>query len=363
MILDSFQYMNALDYFELFFMGVLASGALVLLMHRLAIPLGLMDVPCERKDHNGQVPLVGGMAVYIATAVILLFYQPHSVDRDLYLVASAIIVFIGVLDDKYDLTVRSRLIGQSLVALILIAGLQKHFFSLGDLFSIGTTIELYSFGIPFTVLAVLALINAFNMIDGIDGLLGFVSAVFYGFLGVQALLSGSIYIFITCLVLVACLIPFLAANLGFAPVGNKKIFMGDAGSMFMGLTVVWLTVEATQSSQPIVRPVTVLFFAALPIIDMIAIIIRRIKKGKSPLVADRDHIHHIFMRGGLSPRQTLLVLVTLSFMSAFFGLMLERFNVPDVLVLASFICLCVAYSIMVQHSWKFCRWLRSHFTK
>lgn len=333
----------------------------MLLMHRLATPLGLLDSPCERKSHNGHIPLVGGVAVYIASAFMLLFCQDVSLNRNLFLVASAIIVFIGVLDDKYDLTVRSRLIGQSLVALVLIVGLEKHFFTLGDLFSLGNEIELLNIGIPFTVLAVLAVINAFNMIDGIDGLLGFVSSIFYAFLGLQAFLSGNDYVFITCLVLVSCLIPFLLANLGFKPIGNKKIFMGDAGSMFMGLTVVWLAVESTQSEQAVVRPVTLLFFAALPIIDMLAIIVRRMRKGKSPFVADRDHIHHIFMRGGLTPRQTLLVLVSLSVLSAMCGFILEFLNLPDLIILISFGCLCAGYSFMVLHSWRFCRWLRRNF--
>ncbi|WP_404393178.1 UDP-N-acetylglucosamine--undecaprenyl-phosphate N-acetylglucosaminephosphotransferase [Pseudoalteromonas phenolica] len=344
-----------------FCFGVFVSGIFVLLMHRLAVPLGLLDSPCERKSHNGQIPLVGGVAVFIASAFMFLFFQDSSLKRDLFLVASAIIVFIGVLDDKYDLTVRSRLIGQSLVALILIVGLEKHFFTLGDLFSLGSDIELHNTGIVFTVLAVLAVINAFNMIDGIDGLLGFVSSIFYTFLGIQAFLNGNDYVFMGCLILVSCLIPFLLANLGFKPIGNKKIFMGDAGSMFMGLTVVWLSVESSQSGQVIVRPVTLLFFAALPIIDMLAIIVRRIRKGKSPFVADRDHIHHIFMRGGLTPRQTLLVLVSLSIISALCGFILEFFHFPDLIVLIVFVCLCAGYSFMVLHSWRFCRWLRRNF--
>ncbi|WP_257324848.1 undecaprenyl-phosphate alpha-N-acetylglucosaminyl 1-phosphate transferase [Pseudoalteromonas rhizosphaerae] len=351
--------MTTFYYISVLLVGIITSGFLVFLFHKLAEPLGLIDTPCERKAHNGNIPVVGGMVVYLSSAIMMLYFLENSVSRNLLLIATAIIVFIGVLDDKYDLTVRSRLIGQSLVSLILIAGLEKHFFHLGDLFSLGFHIELHSFGIPFTVLAVLAVINAFNMIDGIDGLLGLVSTIFFIALGLQAIQIGNDFILITCLVFVACLIPFLMANLGFKPVGNKKIFMGDAGSMFMGLSIVWLTVESTQGTQPIVRPVTVLFFVALPIIDMVAIIIRRLKKRKSPFVADRDHIHHIFMRGGLTPKLTLLILVSFSLLSAAFGLILEFINAPDIMILLAFGSLCLAYSIMVLHSWKFCKWLRA----
>ncbi|WP_421963502.1 UDP-N-acetylglucosamine--undecaprenyl-phosphate N-acetylglucosaminephosphotransferase [Pseudoalteromonas sp. SS15] len=348
-----------LTYFiTIFMIGVLVSSICVLILHKLAIPLGLLDTPCERKAHSGNVPLVGGLAVFLALSVMSLLFLEPSVNRNLFLIANAIIVFIGVLDDKYDLTVRSRLIGQSLVSLILIAGLENHFFHLGDLFSFGGNLELHAFGIPFTVLAILAVINAFNMIDGIDGLLGFVSAIFFIALGIQACVNGNSFILLICLLFVACLIPFLMANLGLKPIGNKKIFMGDAGSMFMGLSIVWLTVESTQSAEPIVRPVTVLFFAALPIIDMVAIIIRRLRKGKSPFVADRDHIHHIFMRGGLTPKQTLFVLSFLSLLGALLGLTLEYFDTPDVVVLFLFGVMCLGYSFMVIHSWKFCRWLR-----
>jgi UDP-GlcNAc:undecaprenyl-phosphate GlcNAc-1-phosphate transferase len=343
----------------IFIAGALTSLVFITLLHSFANNLGLIDSPCERKAHSGNIPLIGGMAVYFSFSIILIYALESSVERNLLLVASAVVVFIGVLDDKYDLTVRSRLIGQSLVSLILILGLENHFSNLGDLFSLGINIELGVFGIPFTVLAVLAVINAFNMIDGIDGLLGFVSAIFFLSLGVQAFLVENYFILTTCLVLVSCLLPFLAANLEVGLIGKKKVFMGDAGSMLMGLLIVWLTVESTQASNSqVARPVTMLFFAALPLIDMFAIIVRRLKKGKSPFAADRDHIHHIFMRGGLSPRQTLIVLTCFSFISASIGMFLEMIAAPDLIILIFFIVLCISYSFMVLHSWKFCRWLR-----
>lgn len=347
----------------IFLSGIISSLTLIFILHASANKLGLIDSPCERKAHNGNIPLVGGMAIFFAFAIILCLVLDSTVQRNLLLVSSGIIVFIGVLDDKYDLTVRSRLIGQTLVSLILILGLENCFSNLGDLFSFGFDIELGILGIPFTILAVIAVINAFNMIDGIDGLLGFVSSIFFLFLGIQSFISGNDFVFTVCMVLVSCLIPFLIANLEFKPVGNKKIFMGDAGSMLMGLLIVWLTVESTQSAEVVARPVSMLFFAALPLIDMVAIIVRRLKKGKSPFAADRDHIHHIFMRAGLTPRQTLLALTCFSLLSASIGLTLEVLAAPDLFILISFLVLCVAYSFMVLHSWKFCRWLRLHLHK
>ena len=111
----------------------------------------------------------------------------------------------------------------------------------------------------------------------------------------------------TVLIVVA-LIPYLIFNLGFCGTRYRKIFMGDAGSMFIGFTVVWLLVTNTQGQSASFRPVTALWIVAIPLMDMAALIVRRIKKGRSPFHADRDHLHHICQRMGYSKIQTLFII-------------------------------------------------------
>ena len=110
--------------------------------------------------------------------------------------------------------------------------------------------------------------------------------------------------------------------------------MGDAGSMFIGLSVIWFLMHATQGEKVAFRPVTALWIIALPLMDMLAIIIRRARKGLSPFVADRDHLHHIFMRIGFSPRKSLLIIVLFSMFMSSIGILGELFLVHESIMLA-----------------------------
>jgi UDP-GlcNAc:undecaprenyl-phosphate GlcNAc-1-phosphate transferase len=113
-------------------------------------------------------------------------------------------------------------------------------------------------------------------------------------------------------IFVAALSAFLLFNLGGLRRLFGKVFMGDAGSMMKGLSVVWLLVPGTQNGQPSFRPFTALWIIAFPLMGMFAVMHRRIRKGKSPLSADRDHLHHIFMRFGYSSNGALLIIGILS---------------------------------------------------
>ena len=142
---------------------------------------------------------------------------------------------------------------------------------------------------------------------------------------------------------------------------GKKIFMGDAGSMFMGLTVLWLLTMSTQStekSEAIFRPVTALWIIAIPLMDMFAIMIRRIRKGNSPFQADNGHLHHICMRLGLSSRQSLWAISTLAITFASVGILGEHFQVVEWVMLVLFFLVFAAYSFSLQHAWKFIRALK-----
>ena len=134
--------------------------------------------------------------------------------------------------------------------------------------------------------------------------------------------------------------------------------MGDAGSMFIGLSVIWFLMICTQGEKITFRPVTALWIIAIPLMDMMAIILRRVRKGQSPFSADRDHLHHIFMRLGFSSRAALRCIVVTSVFMSMLGILGEILAVPDVIMLALFIILFIVYSQSLQHCWKVARFLR-----
>lgn len=327
----------------------------------LAPKIGLIDIPCERKVHQGNVPLIGGMSIYIAFSLTLLFFGYDDNSMILVLLSMAFMVFIGVLDDKYQLSVRARLIGQLLSASIIVFGLDLYLHSFGNLLFLGD-INLGVFGYTITLIAILGAMNAFNMIDGIDGLLGGLSVV--SFLGIFFISSigGNTFLANLSLLIIAILIPFMLANIGGSKFFRTKIFMGDAGSMFIGLLIVWMLIVGTNNAEarsaPTFRPVFALYIVALPLMDMVAIMYRRARKGQSPFHPDRNHMHHIFMRAGFSPKQALLFLVLIAFIILLVGVGMELSKAPESIMFLVFIILFVVYSYLIQHAWKVVKFSR-----
>ena len=124
--------------------------------------------------------------------------------------------------------------------------------------------------------------------------------------------------------------------------------MGDAGSMFVGLSVIWLLTMGTQGEQASFRPVTALWICAIPLMDMLAIVVRRYKNGKSPFKPDRDHLHHILQRIGFSSRQTLVIISSTAVTLSGLGLAGEYFYIPETIMLLGFLILFTLYSLIIR---------------
>jgi UDP-GlcNAc:undecaprenyl-phosphate GlcNAc-1-phosphate transferase len=319
----------------------------------IAIDVGLVDKPNARKHHNGQVPLIGGISIFAAVLAASLIWLPNTLELRMYLVASAMMVFIGALDDKFDLKVRIRIVGQIIIASLMIYGVGGYISNLGNLFSFGD-IELGPIGIVFTYFAIIVVINAYNMVDGIDGLIGSLSLNTFTAIAILFLISGNTSYLSYPLILATATLPYLIFNLGFFKSYSKKIFMGDAGSMFIGLSVIWLLTIGTQGESASFRPVTALWICAIPLMDMLAIVMRRYRKGKSPFKPDRDHLHHILQRAGLSSRQTLVVISIASALMSILGVLGEYFQVAESIELALFVLMFILYNKYARHfSWKY----------
>ena len=318
----------------------------------VAIEIGLVDKPCERKQHAGHIPLIGGISIFLAVLAASLLWLPNTLELRMYLIASAMMVFIGALDDKFDLRVRVRIVGQIIIASLMIYGVGGYISNLGNLFGFGD-VTLGPIGIIFTYVGIIVVINAYNMIDGIDGLIGSLSINTFTSIAILFIMSGQTDYLSYPLILATATVPYLIFNLElfdkFLNEKSRKIFMGDAGSMFVGLSVIWLLTMGTQGENVSFRPVTALWICAIPLMDMLAIVVRRYKNGKSPFKPDRDHLHHILQRASLSSKQTLVAISLASVAMSVIGLAGEYFNVAESLMLVGFLVMFIIYNLAIRH--------------
>lgn len=321
-------------------------------LRRLAKRVGLVDLPNLRKQHDGEVPLVGGVAVFITIAQFIYNNNEIMPHADLYLTIIAILTTIGALDDKFDISYKFRLIVQMLltVAMMYFTDFQLNF--VGDILGIGN-LEFGFLSPLITILAVIGAINAFNMVDGIDGLLGGLSIVTFLSLALVLIEASQHDLAYMCIVIVVAIIPYVAFNMGWLG-KERRIFMGDAGSMMIGFTVIWLLLVSSQmKGGPIIKPVTGLWIIGLPLMDMAAVMFRRIKRKRSPFRPDRDHLHHICSRLGFGRYKSLFLICGISAVFASFGILGEYLNIPEPLMFFGFLATFAMYNYVLNANWPY----------
>ncbi|WMN61203.1 UDP-N-acetylglucosamine--undecaprenyl-phosphate N-acetylglucosaminephosphotransferase [Pseudoalteromonas xiamenensis] len=328
-----------------------ASFLSLFLFRKLAKVVNLVDVPSERKNHKGRIPLVGGVAIFVIVCGYLWLSDNGMTNIDVYLICAISLLIIGVIDDLIDVSFKLRLVVQAGVAFAMIyfAGLSLS--QVGNL--IGPfELNIGLFGVIATLIAVVGAINAFNMVDGIDGLLGGLATVSFSSMAILFYFAGHVELFAFSIAVVVATLPYILMNLG-VPFGRRfKIFMGDAGSTVIGFTVVWLLLEGSQGSVVAIRPVTALWIAAIPIMDAVSTIMRRIKKGQSPFKPDREHLHHILQRLGVGPKMTLFVICSIASLFALVGILAQLNSIPDYFMFYGFILCQVLYNQIMHNIWK-----------
>ncbi len=272
---------------------------------------GLLDKPDERKIHSHPIPRLGGIAIWISAilsfiSLIILSYYPYRSLLSGLLLGSSLMFLLGLIDDIYNLEAKFKFTIQIIIASIV--------FCLG--------VKITTLFIPFiglvklhpllsyfgTIAWIVGISNAVNFIDGVDGLAGSVITI-------SSVTLGLIAISLTPADTVSALVAFILAGsmLGFLTYNfhPAKIFMGDSGALFGGFLLASLSILYQMKSADIKMYVPLLILA-VPIIDITFSSIRRILKGKSPFVADAEHIHHKLLRLGLSQNRAVLVLVVFS---------------------------------------------------
>ncbi|KAB7697396.1 undecaprenyl-phosphate alpha-N-acetylglucosaminyl 1-phosphate transferase [Plesiomonas shigelloides] len=328
----------------------------ILVLRPTSQRIGLVDVPNARKLHVGAVPLVGGIAVSFGVLMATLFgLIPQNPMISILLLGGVGMVIMGAIDDAKDISPWLRLFFQALlIALVCYYG-NTTLHNFGNLFNFGNIKIPTAIAWPVTILAVCAAINAYNMMDGIDGLAGCMAAISLAALG-YTLYSVEPDLSRLCWVIVIALIPYLMVNLTIPPF-SRKIFLGDAGSMFLGFIIGVLVLYGSQQSNGhnAFNPITALWFIGLPLMDMLGIMVRRIRKGQSPLRADRNHLHHILLHAGLSPKQSLLLMVLINVLIVTCGILLESSGAPQWLMVTLYLVLFMTYSLCLAYACKLVR--------
>lgn len=323
----------------------------------LSAKLQLVDLPNKRKQHVGAIPLIGGIAVCLGV-YLSVFLTLSAQDAIIIMLACAgCMMVIGAIDDAKDISPWLRLSVQALLILVLCLTTDISLHQFGDILGLGN-LTVPFVGLLVAIVAVCAAINAYNMMDGIDGLAGSMAGI--SLVGLAVLFTNTMpEMAHICLIITIALVPYLVVNLNIPPF-KRKIFLGDAGSMFLGFIIGYLVLFGSQHHQlaPAFRPVTALWLIGLPLMDMVGIMIRRIRKGQSPLRPDRNHLHHILLHAGFTPRESLLLMAVANLGIVFFGIVAEQAKLPEWLMMALYLLLFVAYSLCLTYAWKLGRWVK-----
>ncbi|MEP4147189.1 MAG: MraY family glycosyltransferase [Halioglobus sp.] len=304
--------------------------------------LGLVDHPDSRKVHQGAIPLTGGVSIFltILLGTLLLGIEPYTTAT---LIIALMVFAIGVFDDVRHLNPWLRLAIQygAGICLATFGGVAIH--NVGNLLAMGD-IPLLLLTAPLTALSVAGLSNAYNMIDGIDGLAASLITLPLLALYMLAIQTGH-PMADTLLLMLIPLSVFLLFNLGPNNRWLPKMFLGDAGSVTLGFLVTASLVYFSQGENALILPVTALWLVTVPLMDMLATMLRRLKNGKKLMEADRWHLHHTLMDLGMGPRQVLLALVAYGVAAAMIGLALEA--LPEYLSLACYFGLFLIHCIFI----------------
>ena len=318
------------------------TALLIMMLRRPAERWQLVDVPGGRKRHTAPVAVTGGVA--ITTAMLLALASSFSAfgEYAAFFIGAVILALTGLLDDLGEVSAGTKMLVQIFAAVLMTSGGANFLVNLGDLFATDP-INTRLWAIPLTVFATVAVINAINMFDGLDGLAGSLALVMLSFFAAFAVAIGDLSAAKILIVLAGAVIGFLFFNLPWPLRRHHRTFMGDAGSMVLGFAIAWFSVSLTQHHIAAVSPPTMLWVLGLLLMDVFTVTVRRLARRRSPMAPDRDHIHHILMRRGYSPRTTLVILAAANTLLAAIGTALWQLGVPDWWIFWSFLLVCAAY--------------------
>ena len=296
----------------------------LIILRPLAIKFNLVDYPNERKNHTGNIPLIGGVCVFLGCLLSYFSFIEFDKFTSALLITASLILIHGVWDDLENLKANTKIFFQAFLSAIMIYVTDVKLESLGNLFGVSYPLELGILSIPITIIGVIALTNAINMIDGIDGLASGI---------VLLAITGLVFFNVTrefspfssfLLAVASALLPFVIFNISSDI--KIKIFLGDGGSLFLGFIISWALIYSAENVNNF-SPSFALWCVAIPVFDFFSVIIIRMVKKQPIMIARRDHIHHYLQNLGFSNKLILLLIFSSGLASLLIGSFIEN-NFP-----------------------------------
>ncbi|WP_326514926.1 glycosyltransferase family 4 protein [Staphylococcus hominis] len=304
---------------------------------KVSFKFNLVDRPNYRKVHTKPVSVMGGTVILLSLLIGL--WLGHPIERAVkpLVIGLIIMYFVGIIDDIYVLKPILKLIGQIIAASVVVFyGITIDFIS----FPIGPTIHFGILSIPITIIWIVAITNAINLIDGLDGLASGVSVIGLTTIGFIAILQGNVFIIMICSLLIGALLGFLFFN--FHP---ATIFLGDSGALMIGFIIGFLSLLGFKNITfiSLFFPIVIL---AVPFIDTLFAMIRRVRNGQHIMQADKSHLHHKLLALGYTHRQTVLLIYSIAIMFSLSSIILYLSQPLGVLLM--FILIVITIELIVE---------------
>jgi UDP-GlcNAc:undecaprenyl-phosphate/decaprenyl-phosphate GlcNAc-1-phosphate transferase len=314
---------------------------------RVAIIKNLFDEPGERKSHKSSIPTLGGLAIFAGVVFSFTFWTAgYEYTSGQYIIAAIVVMFfIGIKDDIIELPAAKKFYGQLAAAIIIVLFANIRITNLFGIFGI---YEIpYWFSVIFSIFTILTIVNAFNLIDGIDGLAAGIGAIASFAFGLWFYNYNEVTLCILSFCLFSSLLAFLVYN--FSP---ANIFMGDTGSLIIGLILSVLAINFVQlsfASPPFAfpfrsSPAMAIAILIIPLVDTLRVFVVRILQGRSPFKADRNHMHHFLLDMGLSHRGVSFTLYSINIFFIITALVLR--HISSLVLLIILIFLAFIFSLM-----------------
>ena len=303
-------YQVVLSVLVAFFLSGILSFLLTPPVKKLAYRIGAIDVPKDgRRMHKRPTPRLGGLAIFGGFLVAAIVTGHITPQRLWILAGAAVIVVLGIFDDRNALSAKFKFVVQIVAAAIpvIFGNLRIAMFTNPFLFSDSLYWNLGALSIPITILWIVAITNAVNLIDGLDGLAVGVSSIASMTMLAVALFIGETEIAVILAALAGACVGFMPYNLNPA-----SIFMGDTGSTFLGYTLATLSIQGLFKVYALISFAVPFLILGLPIFDTAFAIVRRVLSGRSPLAPDRGHVHHRLIDMGFNQKQAVAILYVIS---------------------------------------------------
>lgn len=330
----------------------------------LAFRIGAIDIPTDaRRMHKKPIPRIGGLAIFAGFLVATLVFCEPSSQLFAIWIGGGILVILGILDDIFRLPALIKLVVQ-----LCVAGIAVSFGILIEHITLfGAHIEFGYFSIPITMLWIVGLSNAINLIDGLDGLSCGVSAITSISIFIVMLITGDYTAALITAILTGSCFGFLPYNKNPA-----KIFMGDTGALFLGYTLSIISVQGLFKLHTMLSFLVPLSIFALPIIDTLVAIIRRVLHGQSPFHPDRGHFHHKLVDMGFTHKEAVKILYAISgimglvaatYTEAMFQESVTRIWKTVILLIAALLILLLIFICMKKPSTRILSGLAEHVSE